>query len=179
MSVTKEYEKASPAWNGLASSWDKPLAQFRQPDSAANSAEASRNESDSALVMLWFGVANPASGIRPEMPLETLPIFEQAGIGMAVLDSSFLIVRANEVLANLLNARQRDLEKCALTEFTHPEDLDSDVFKQGALLNRKIRSYSVVKRLLRTDGGVRWVKLTYSAMQTSQNSCAFLLCADD
>src|SRR5579872_1320593 len=178
MAVTKECTKPSPAWSSLARTWDKPVAQLRQPDLGPQNVEG-RGESDSALSMLWFGVANSAAEVRADLSVETLPIFDQAGIGMAVLDNSFLMVRANEVLAHLLNARPRDLEKCSLTEFTHPEDLESDVLKQGALLNRKIRSYSVVKRLLRTDGGIRWVKLTYSSLQSGTTNTGFLLCADD
>ena len=177
MSITKECTEPTPIWGKLAGGWEKPVAQLVQSD-LGRQGEAARSESDSALNMLWFGMARSAAP-QLEVSRELTPIFEQAGIGMAVLDNSFLIMQANDVFAHLLNAGRRELERCSLTEFTHPEDLESDVLKQGALANRKIRSYSVVKRLLRTDGGVRWVKLTYSSLQSGQDNGGFLLCADD
>jgi len=140
-----------------------------------------RDYVESPLNLLWFHTApsGPGSKLQSEIVPESLPIFEQAVIGIAILDHRCIITRANRAFAQMLKTQPHQLERSTLAEFTHPEDLDSDAADKSALASRKIDNYSVVKRLVRSDGAVRWVKLTYSSIQSGFVSSGFLLCADD
>lgn len=136
---------------------------------------------ESPLNLLWFHTApsGPGSRLQSEIVPESLPIFEQAPVGIAILDLHFVITRANRAFSRLLNMPIHRLERCSPCEFTHPEDVDSDARNRRALANHDIESFSVVKRMLRGDGTVRCVKLSYSRIHSAFSGSGFLLCADD
>src|SRR5437868_1749488 len=125
MATTKELAGfTSTDWGSMigtniAGNWEDKTVALRQAERKLEGVEQISGDSNSPLSMLWFGVGRPTPGVlQANQPVEMMPIFEQAGIGMAILDNSFLITEANQQFAQLLKAQPHELRKCSLTEFT-------------------------------------------------------------
>jgi two-component system, cell cycle sensor histidine kinase and response regulator CckA len=87
-------------------------------------------------------------------------IFDRAGVGIAVCTKEGIVLVANPALATILGRSTQDLRDLHFSQFTHPEDLPSEMALAGRLLRGEIESYCIEKRYLRRDGAVVWGELT-------------------
>jgi diguanylate cyclase (GGDEF)-like protein/PAS domain S-box-containing protein len=89
--------------------------------------------------------------------------FESAPIGQAVvgLDGTWLAV--NPALCRLLGGEASDFEGRAFQDFTHPDDVDTDLDLLADIVAGRILSVSIEKRYMRLDGTVVPVKLQVAA----------------
>lgn len=84
--------------------------------------------------------------------------FEDAAIGMTLLDTDMVWIKVNWSFANLLGYSPEELEGRSFQEFTHPDDLSLGPRALGAAA--KSRHHVVFeKRLLHLSGRVIWVEL--------------------
>ena len=92
-------------------------------------------------------------------------IFDNAGIGMTLVDVSGRLLRVNPAFQKLLGYSLEELEKMSFVDITHPEDaaLSSALFQE--LVEGKRAGYRIKKRYIRRDGESRWAWLTVSAMR--------------
>jgi diguanylate cyclase (GGDEF)-like protein/PAS domain S-box-containing protein len=88
--------------------------------------------------------------------------FEQAAVGLAHLTPSGAFLRTNRKLAEIVGCGEEDLLDHTLGDLSIPEDRDKDSKELELLLSGRIPTYSVEKRLHRTDGSPVWVNLTMS-----------------
>ena len=92
-------------------------------------------------------------------------IFEQAGVGVAVLESrTGRFVEVN--LKNLEILGRSDAEVLA-TDFmsiTHPDDLADDLNQMRRMIAGETKGFTMEKRLLRPDGAVVWVSMAVSPL---------------
>lgn len=88
--------------------------------------------------------------------------FDHAGIGMALVDISGVLIDANPFFVDLLGFPKSDLLKKSFGDFTHPDDLDRDLglFKQA--LNGEIDTYEFPKRYITATSEIIWVQLNVS-----------------
>ena len=91
-------------------------------------------------------------------------IFENAGIGMALVGPDGVPVETNPALRQLLGYTAEELEKLHFRDFTHPEDVERDLALYRDLVAGRRKRYQTEKRYVRKDGGVMWGKLTVSAV---------------
>lgn len=89
-------------------------------------------------------------------------VFENAGIGIALVDMDGVPVATNPALGKLLGYSEEELGGMAFTEFTHPDDVatDWDLFRE--LQEGKREFYQLEKRFRRKDTRIVWGKLTAS-----------------
>ncbi len=80
--------------------------------------------------------------------------FENAPIGMALIDPVGRLVHVNEALCEFLGRPREDLVKLRFEELTHPDDHQSDRLDVQALLDGTRDSYEIEKRYVRADGAI-------------------------
>lgn len=88
--------------------------------------------------------------------------FEQAGIGIAMVNTEGRPFKSNPKLQEMLGYNQEELSTMQFTEFTHPEDVSKDWNLYSDLLKRNIQYYQIEKRFIRKDGEIVWVNLVAS-----------------
>lgn len=92
-------------------------------------------------------------------------IFEQAAVGIAVLETSTgHFVSANEMYCNLLGCSMDEITHKTFQGVTHPDDLQEDLDNMHRLVNGEIREFTMEKRYYRKDGSLVWVNLTVSPL---------------
>jgi two-component system, cell cycle sensor histidine kinase and response regulator CckA len=91
-------------------------------------------------------------------------VFDNAGIGIDVLDRNGRILRVNRALQDMLGYTEEELRGTTFLNITHSEDIEISESRYEALSKGEIGSYRIEKRYLRKDGSTLWVDLTTSAM---------------
>ncbi len=89
-------------------------------------------------------------------------VFEEGRLGIAVLSADGRIERANTALCTLLGYSEPELQTLRIPDFTHPEDIDSDLEKTQQMLNGEVPFFTMDKRFIRKNGEVLWGRLTAS-----------------
>ncbi len=90
-------------------------------------------------------------------------IFEQAGVGVALVETSTRrFVRINQRYGDLVGFSIEEMTHATFQEITHPDDLQEDLDNMRRLVAGVIREFTMEKRYLRKDGSILWVKLTIS-----------------
>jgi PAS domain S-box-containing protein len=89
-------------------------------------------------------------------------IFENAGVGAALVDWEGHPVKCNPALQRMLGFTESELRSMAFTEFTHPEDKDLDWKLYSELVAGKRDKYEIEKRYIKKDGQLMWGQLTVS-----------------
>lgn len=88
--------------------------------------------------------------------------FDNAGIGMALVDISGVLIDANPYMVNLLGFPKKELLKKSFPEFTHTDDIEKDLHLFQKTLNGEIDVYEMPKRYITANGDVVWVQLNVS-----------------
>ncbi|QVY66390.1 ATP-binding protein [Polaribacter sp. Q13] len=96
-------------------------------------------------------------------------IFNNAGIGITLLDLKGKPVFTNKKLMDVLGYSEKDLTKMTFSDFTHPDDLENDLDKFNKLINREIDAYNIEKRYIRKDKTVIWGDLYVSLLVNKEN----------
>ncbi|WP_439537023.1 PAS domain S-box protein [Methyloversatilis sp.] len=91
--------------------------------------------------------------------------FEQAAVGMAMVDLDGRFLSVNPKLCAILGYPATALHELTFQQITHPDDLEADVEKMHGVLRGDHATYTLEKRHLRGDGSVRWARLTVSLMR--------------
>lgn len=92
-------------------------------------------------------------------------VFDNAGIGIDLLDREGRILRVNQSLLDMLGYAEEDLRQLTFLDITHPEEREISERNLEALMAGKIKSYRLEKRYLTKDGGILWGDLTVSAIR--------------
>ena len=91
--------------------------------------------------------------------------FENAGIGMALVDMQGRPIKSNPALRQMLGYSEEELSRMAFTEYTHPGDRELDWRLYSELVAGKQEKYAMEKRFLKKGGGVVWGLLTVSLVK--------------
>ncbi|RZL04364.1 MAG: PAS domain S-box protein [Rubrivivax sp.] len=94
--------------------------------------------------------------------------FEQAAVGMAMVDLNGAWLRVNSKLADIVGYTPEELKGLTFQDITHPADLDQDLGLVQQLLRGETSQYQLEKRYRRRDGGLVWVNLTVSLVRDGQ-----------
>ncbi|HLM68654.1 MAG TPA: PAS domain S-box protein, partial [Longimicrobium sp.] len=87
-------------------------------------------------------------------------VFEEAPIGMALMDMDGHLVRSNHVFQRMLGYTAEELAGTIFSGVTHADDLATDWELFGDLVAGDISHYQVLKRYVRKDGGTVWGMLS-------------------
>jgi two-component system, cell cycle sensor histidine kinase and response regulator CckA len=102
--------------------------------------------------------------------------FDDAPIGMALIDLEGGWLRLNRSLCQMLGRSEQDLRTSQLNELSHPEDrrLDRPLIKE--LLAGRRRSFAIEKRYLRADGTILHALVHVSLMHGDGERPLYFLC---
>ncbi|BAU66525.1 multi-sensor signal transduction histidine kinase [Stanieria sp. NIES-3757] len=102
-------------------------------------------------------------------------IFEQAGVGIALLATSGQFLRVNRRLCQLLG--YSEAEFCSLTfqDITHADDLQASWEYVEQILANSPSVKSLTKRYICKNGHARWVNITASLIKNSQDYPLYLI----
>lgn len=88
--------------------------------------------------------------------------FEQAAVGIALMDLDGRFLRVNPKLCDILGFRASELRALTMETITHPEDQALDAHPLRGVRNGEQTTYSIEKRLLHKNGAATWARLTVS-----------------
>jgi PAS domain S-box-containing protein len=100
-------------------------------------------------------------------------IFENAGIGIALVGTDGVLVESNPALEQFLGYTAAEFQKMHFGEFTHQDDLKLDLGLYQDLMAGRRKRYQIEKRYIRKDGEVIWGKLVVSAVRDPEGSVLF------
>lgn len=105
--------------------------------------------------------------------------FDNAPMGMGVIDRSGRFVQVNRALGLLLGYPVPDLLAATVESLTHPADLGVELVYLQELLGGRIPSYRMEKRFLASDGREVWVSLSATAVGHDDEPSLVMLLAED
>ena len=85
--------------------------------------------------------------------------FDETPIGTALIGLDHRFLRVNKALCDMLGYTREKLLKLAVSDITHPEDIEKSVELTEKVFRGKISSYRLEKRYLTKAGDVVWVHL--------------------
>ncbi len=91
--------------------------------------------------------------------------FQQSPIGLALVDTSGIILQANRSFADMLGRSVAEITGIGFGSITHPDDIDADLFLFRQVLAGHRDSYRIDKRYLRADGSITETNLSVTAMR--------------
>lgn len=97
-------------------------------------------------------------------------IFEQAPIGIAILNSNYpqvadrVILKANSMFEQIAGRTKEEVMALGWEKFTHPDDLEATRNNFRKLQSGDINSYSIEARLLKPDKSIVWVYMIVAAL---------------
>jgi PAS domain S-box-containing protein len=100
-------------------------------------------------------------------------IFENAAIGIALVDPAGRPLRSNRALQTMLGYSNDELTAITFVHVTHPNDvtLDSSLFQD--VVDGRLDRYQIKKRYIRKDGEVCWARLMVSALREADGSLQY------
>ncbi len=103
-------------------------------------------------------------------------VFEQAAIGVAIIDSRTMrFVQANEYAAEILGYSVSELNALTLSQMIHADDIDTYAESLEMLLTGDIREYSTEYRCIRADGSQIWVNQIVSSIRSDVDTAPLLI----
>ena len=92
-------------------------------------------------------------------------IFENAGVGMAVVSADGGYQDVNDHFCNILGRRREELLGTSFRDVTPPEDVEKTWIQHERILRGERESFATEKRYRRPDGSVVWVNLTMAPLR--------------
>ena len=92
-------------------------------------------------------------------------VFDNAGMGIDLLDRDGRILQVNQSLLDMLGYSEEELHQLTFLDITHPEEREISKRNLEALMAGEIEFYRLEKRYLRKDRSILWADLTTSAIR--------------
>lgn len=92
-------------------------------------------------------------------------IFEQAAVGVALIDSnSGRFLNVNQRACDIARLTRRQMMATTYMRIAHPDDLQANLEHMEKLKAGRIQTFTMEKRYLHADGSITWVNITVSPM---------------
>ncbi|WP_373057442.1 PAS domain S-box protein [Zunongwangia sp. H14] len=91
--------------------------------------------------------------------------FENAAVGMAILDPKGKWLEVNKSLCNIIGYSREELKLLSFQDITHPDDLDADLQLLQELVAGKRRYYHMEKRYFHKKGNLVYIILSVSLVR--------------
>jgi PAS domain S-box-containing protein len=101
--------------------------------------------------------------------------FENAAIGMALLDIAGKWIKVNKSLCAIIGYNEKELMQLTFQDITHPEDLDLDLKLLRELINGERSFYHMEKRYICKDGSIVYIILAASAVRDENNKPLYFI----
>lgn len=107
-------------------------------------------------------------------------IFENAGVGVGLIDLQGRWLHVNRKLEEILGQSLEALQKKTIEEITHPEDIEQDKQEKAQLIEGERSSYTIEKRYIHALGHIVWVNITVSLVRdVNRNPKYFVKAVED
>jgi diguanylate cyclase (GGDEF)-like protein/PAS domain S-box-containing protein len=93
--------------------------------------------------------------------------FEQAAVGIARIRPDGRLLEVNDRYCDIVGYTRAELLEMAFTDYTHPEDVETDRVLLNRMLSAESGKHQREKRYVRKDGKSVWVTLTVSLVRRS------------
>jgi len=102
-------------------------------------------------------------------------VFEEAAIGMALMDMDGNLLDSNPALQKMLGYSKDELQRLSYKEYTHPKDIltSARLFRELAEGTRD--AYTREKRYIRKDGRLVWGQVTVSMLRDAGGEPQFTM----
>jgi PAS domain S-box-containing protein len=94
-------------------------------------------------------------------------IFDNAGIGISVLDQEARMLRANATMQEMFGYSEGEALNMALSALTHPDDVMSDSVAFQDVCAGLLDRYQIEKRYYRKDGRLLWGRFTATSIKAT------------
>jgi diguanylate cyclase (GGDEF)-like protein/PAS domain S-box-containing protein len=91
--------------------------------------------------------------------------FDNAPIGIAVVDTQGRILRGNASFSRMVGLSDSEVYLKAFRDFTHPDDVDADLTLFSEVMEGLRDGYTMEKRYIRRGGEIVYVRLNVVAMR--------------
>lgn len=134
------------------------------------------------LLTHWWRARN--KGISPkariarhaqQLEVELATLFENAMLGIAIIDESNRIVRANAAMERFLGYGPGELAGVLVSSVSHPEDWATDLDSMEQLKASAGSAYQMEKRYLRRDGTMVFGRLIASLVRRLDDGSTYVL----
>ncbi|MBL8786788.1 MAG: PAS domain S-box protein, partial [Deltaproteobacteria bacterium] len=102
--------------------------------------------------------------VDPRDDLHFRLVFENAGLGIALVGLDARPIRTNPAFRAIVGYEDAELRAMRFVEFTHPDDVGPDLALFEEMLAGRRDRYQLVKRYVRKDGRIVWVRLTVTGV---------------
>lgn len=92
-------------------------------------------------------------------------VFDNAAIGIDLVDKDGRFLQVNESLAKMLGYSEDELLDRTIFDVSHPEDVEISRIKHEQMVNGEVDSYRFEKRYIRKDGRVIWADVSVSPVR--------------
>ncbi|HLB04696.1 MAG TPA: PAS domain S-box protein, partial [Gaiellaceae bacterium] len=106
-------------------------------------------------------------------------IFDSARVGIVVTSPDGFVVESNQAFRSMVGYSEQELAVMPFSAYTHPDDLVLNLGLFEELRAGARDSYEIVKRLIRKDGDLRWIRLTTSRASDSEGRAVLIAVIDD
>ena len=94
--------------------------------------------------------------------------FEEAPIGISVVDLDGRFLQVNRAYCQMLGYPEQELNQLTFAAITHPEDAENELSYAQQLFKGEIPSYQFEKRYIKKNGEIVWINLTATAIYDQQ-----------
>lgn len=101
--------------------------------------------------------------------------FEQAAIGMALLNEKGQWLKVNKKLCQIIGYTEDELVKLTFQDITHPEDLEADLSLLEELIQGKRDGYIMEKRYFHKNGEIIHIVLGVSMVRDENNEILYFI----
>jgi PAS domain S-box-containing protein len=102
--------------------------------------------------------------------------FEDAPIGVALVDTDARYQRVNRALCEMLGYSEEELIGKTSSELLHPEDLGTSLERLHQALEGELSSYALERRYVRADGRTVWHSSSVSLVRDSRGEPSYFVC---
>ena len=102
-------------------------------------------------------------------------IFEDAGIGMAIIDKNFKLAKYNQTFNNLFGYNHEELVNMTYLDLIQEENRIKAVQLFEAMFASKLSKYQTEQVYLRKDKSFLWFKLTASVIRNKNGEPEYIL----
>ena len=102
-------------------------------------------------------------------------VFEEAAIGMALMDMNGNLLDSNPALQKMLGYSREELQRIPYKEYTHPKDITTNARLFKELVEGKRESYTREKRYIHKSGRLVWGQVTVSMLRDGAGEPQFTI----
>lgn len=101
--------------------------------------------------------------------------FENAAIGMALLDKHGKWLKVNQTLCDIVGYTSKEFYQLTFQDITHPDDLDSDLSLLNEVIEGKRDHYRMDKRYFHKKGHLVYIHLAVSVVRDDKDDVLYFI----